>query len=186
MNAPFAGLRRFLPRFRRDEDGGPTVEFALVFFPFMLLAVSAFELGLLMTRHVMLERGMTMAMRQVGINTGTQLNEDQIKAMVCNSAGIIPNCTTQLKLEMIAIDMFEQNAVGPETIPRRADCVDHNDPFALPRNFRNGAENQVMMVRACARLVPMLPEMGLGWFLSRMDSGYYRVVSTTAFVMEPV
>ena len=179
-------LGRFLRMFRRSEDGGPTVEFVLVFTPFMLLTVSAFELGLLMTRHVMLERGLTMAVREVRINTSTQITEDQFKTMICNAAGIIPNCTTQLRLEMVVVSMMDQNAMGNSTIPRTASCVNQNKPFLPARNYQNGLSGQMMIVRACARLVPMLPDTALGYFLSRMDSGYYRIVSTSAFVMEPV
>lgn len=172
---------KYLRRFRRDEDGGPTVEFVLVFVPFMVLAVSAFELGLLMTRHVMLERGLDMAMREVRLNTGSSVDETDVKRMVCNAAGIIPNCMQQLRLEMRPID--------PENwsnIPRAASCTDVNDPFAPARNFTNGNENEIMIVRACAIFSPMLPSMGLGYFLAQGPQGYYRLVSTSAFVMEPV
>lgn len=178
-------LGRFLRTFRKSEDGGPTVEFVLVFTPFMILLVSAFELGLLMTRHVMMERGLDMAVREVRLNTSNPINEDQFKAMVCNTAGVIPNCTQQLRLEMIAVDMRATNGMGPAVVPREASCVDENDPFEPARNFVTGQPNQMMVVRACGRFVPMLPETALGWFLSRMDGGYYRLVSTTAFVMEP-
>ena len=179
-------LKNGLRRFRRNEDSGPTVEFALVFVPFFLLVVSAFELGLLMTRHVMMERGMTMAVRELRLNTDTEVNEDQLKAMICNGAGIIPNCTQQLRLEMIAVDYAVENGMGPNIVARDASCVDENDPFAPARNYQNGIANQMMVVRACGRFVPMLPETALGWFLSRMDNGYYRLVSTSAFVMEPI
>lgn len=174
-------VKTFLRRFRRSEDGGPTVEFVLVFVPFMVLAVSAFELGLLMTRHVMLERGVDMAMREVRLNTGNTVDEDDVKRMICNAAGIIPNCMTQLRLEMRPID--------PENwsnIPRAASCTNVNDPFAPARNFTNGAQNQIMVVRACAIFSPMLPEFGLGYFLAQGPQGYYRLVSTSAFVMEPL
>ncbi|MEL6959059.1 MAG: TadE/TadG family type IV pilus assembly protein [Pseudomonadota bacterium] len=179
-------IRSALRRFRRKEDGGPTVEFALVFVPFFLLVVSAFELGLLMTRHVMMERGLTMAVREVRLNTSNAVDEDTLKAMICNGAGIIPNCTQQLRLEMIAVDYYVVNGMGPNVVERDASCIDENDPFAPARNFQNGIPNQMMVVRACGRFVPMLPETALGWFLSRMDNGYYRLVSTSAFVMEPI
>lgn len=180
-------LARFLRLFRRKEDGGPTVEFALVFMPFMILTVSGFELGLLMTRHVMLERGVDMAVREVRLNTGTQINEDQFKTMICNSAGMIDECSTRVRLEMVSVDLRVQASVGASSIPRTASCVDVNNPFALPRNFVNGTSNEMMVVRACGLFVPMLPEFGLGYFLSRMrGDGFYPLVSTTAFVMEPV
>lgn len=172
---------------RRKEDGGPTVEFVLVFMPFFLLVVSAFELGLLMTRHVMMERGMDMAMREVRLNTADQITPEDMRALICNSAGIIPKCDERLRLEMIPVDMWVNNGMSATNVSRNAPCIDDADP-AQPANgsFSNGTANQVMVVRACARLVPMLPETALGWFLSRMDNGYYRLVSTSAFVMEPI
>lgn len=180
-------IGRFLRMFRKNEDGGPTVEFVLVFMPFMILTVSSFELGLLMTRHVMLERGLDIAVREVRLNTGATIDEDDLKVMICNAAAIIPNCTAQLRLEMVAVDLKVQNGMGPGTVPRDASCLDANEPFAPPRlAFDNGLSNEMMVVRACARLVPMLPDTALGWFLSKLDGGYYRLVSTSAFVMEPV
>jgi len=172
---------RFFRRFRRDQDGGPTVEFVLVFMPFMVLAVSAFELGLLMTRHVMLERGVDIAIRDLRLNTGSQVDETDLKAMICNSAAIIPNCMTQLRLEMRPIDMFNWS-----NIPQQASCTDVSDPFQPARNFQNGMQNQVMVLRACGTFSPMLPNIGLGYFLAQSPQGYYRLVSSSAFVMEPV
>jgi len=179
----------FLRRVRKREDGGPSIEFVLIFPPILLLIVSAFELGLLMTRHVMLERGMDMAVREVRLNTNVQFDEIMIKRMVCNAAGIIPNCMDRLYLEMNSVDLRETNGVSAATVPRNASCTDVVDPFELRPEFENGSANEMMVVRACARLVPMLPETGLGYFLSRMEgseNGFYRLVSTSAFVMEPI
>lgn len=185
MSFGIKSTKRLLRAFRRSDEGGATVEFVIVFLPFMLLTISAFELGLLMTRHVMLERGLDMAVREVRLNTGTALTEDDFRAMICNSAGIIADCTSQLRLEMISVDLTDDDSVNASAIPRDASCIDASDPFQPSRNFTNGASNEMMIVRACARVKPMLPEIALGYFLSRMDGGYYRLVSTSAFVMEP-
>ncbi len=179
-------LARFLRMFRREEDGSPSVEFVLVFMPFMLLPVSGFEIGLLMTRHVMLERGIDMAVREVRLNTGAPITEDQLKRMICNSAGILPDCMNNLFLEMRTIDLRFSGQDANNTVPREASCTDVVQPYETPRVFDFGSANEMMIVRACGRFAPMLPEFALGYFLSRMDAGYYRVVSTTAFVMEPV
>ncbi|AGI66828.1 hypothetical protein OAN307_c11260 [Octadecabacter antarcticus 307] len=178
-------LARFLRLFRRNEDGNPTVEFTLVFLPFIILPVSGFELGLLMTRHVMMERGIDMAVRQVRLNTGTPITEQQFKTMICNAAAIIPDCMTMLRLELRPIDLRHSGSESENSIPREASCTDLSYPFQPARNFQSGIANEMMIVRACGKFVPMLPEFGLGYFLSRMDGGYYRLVSTTAFVMEP-
>lgn len=188
MNFGLNTFGRVLRRFRRKEDGGPTVEFVLVFMPFFILCISAFELGLLMTRHVMLERGLDMAVREVRLNTETLMDETDVKRMICNAAGIIPSCMESLRLEMIAVDVRIADSVGPTNVPRGASCTDVADRFLPPRTFTNGVPNQVMVVRACGLFSPMLPETALGYFLSKMsdEDGYYRLVSTTAFVMEPV
>ncbi|KPP85041.1 MAG: TadE-like protein [Rhodobacteraceae bacterium HLUCCA08] len=172
---------RFLRRFRRDDDGGPSVEFVIVFVPFVIIFAAAFEMGMMMTRHVMLERGLDMAVREVRLNTAADIDEDDLKTMVCNSSGLIPDCTNQLKLEMRPIDLRAWS-----NIPRAADCVDVDNPFAPSRNFVNGGQNMMMVVRACARAQPLLPKFGLGYFLAEMDNGYYQLVSTSAFVMEPL
>jgi len=183
-------LGRFLKLFRKSEDGGPTLEFVLVFTPFFILAVSSFELGLLMTRHAMLERGVDMAVREVRLNTGAAIDETDFKTMVCNTAGLIPNCMSQLRIEMIPVDLRVANGMSSNTVPRDASCVDAGtlDPSQRAYQFTSGIPNQMMVVRACGLFAPMLPETALGWFLSRMDEGdrYYRLVSTTAFVMEPL
>jgi hypothetical protein len=185
MTFTIKSLARFLRFFRRNEDGSPTVEFTLVFLPFIILPVSGFELGLLMTRHVMLERGIDMAVREVRLNTDTPVTELQFKTMICNSAAILPDCMTTLRLELRPIDLRHSGANSQNSIPRQASCTDLENPFQPARNFESGIANEMMIVRACGKFVPMLPEFGLGYFLSRMDGGYYRLVSTTAFVMEP-
>ncbi|MEN8917812.1 MAG: pilus assembly protein, partial [Octadecabacter sp.] len=161
--------------------------FALIFMPFLLIPVSGFELGLLMTRHVMVERGLDMAVREVRLNTGIPLTETQVKTMICNSAGIIPNCMVNLRLEMRNIDLRHTGSNASNQIPRTASCTNLSNPAQAPRNYTNGTPNQMMIVRACGLFSPMLPEFGLGYFLSRMRSdGHYPLVSTTAYVMEPV
>jgi len=186
-------LGRFLRLFRRKEDGGPTVEFVLVFMPFMVLTFSSFELGLLMIRHVMLERGVSMAAETVALSTSEvnsdpsrEITPDRLKSMVCNSAGILNNCTTQVRIEMRPVDLFTPGSVSASTVPREAPCLDLDNPFDVP-DYTNGQPNELMIVRACGLFTPMLPEFGLGFFLSRMrDDGYYPLTATTAFVMEPI
>lgn len=183
MHFALKSLANFVRRFRRNEDGSPTVEFVLLFMPFMLLPVSGVELGLLMTRHVMLERGVDMAIREVRLNTTNTITEYELKRMICNVSAVLPDCMTNVRLELQPIDLYESGTTSD--LPREASCTNLSNPFELPRNFVAGIGNEMMIVRACGKFRPMLPEFALGYFLSRMDGGYYRVVSTSAFVMEP-
>ena len=105
--------------------------------------------------------------------------------MICNAAAILPECMTNLRLELRPIDLRHSGANSDNSIPRHASCTNLDEPFQPARNFESGVSNEMMIVRVCGKFIPMLPEFGLGYFLSRMDNGYYRLVSTTAFVMEP-
>lgn len=186
MFAPFSVMTA-LRRFRRREDGGPTIAFVILFMPFMFLAILGFEMGLLMTRHAMLERGLDMAIREIRLNTGAEVDETIMKRKICNSAGILPDCMNNVRLEMRPIDFFQSGNQSNNSIPRRASCVNVNDPFEVPRNFQNGAANQVMVVRACGIFSPMLAQsVPFAGSDTGTRDGHYRLVATSAFVMEPV
>ncbi|SLN40180.1 TadE/TadG family type IV pilus assembly protein [Pseudooctadecabacter jejudonensis] len=176
-----------LRRFRRNESGGPTVEFVLLFTPFIVLPVTGFEMGLLMTRHAMLERGLDMAIREVRLNTGEEISETDMKRMICNAAGILPECMTNVRLEMRTLNMRHVGNQSTNSIPRSASCTNLNQPFLPARNFENGAANQMMIVRACGVFKPMLiPGVGVAYQLNQGPQGRYRLVATSAFVMEPL
>jgi hypothetical protein len=88
---------------------------------------------------------------------------------------------------MRPIDLRHDGTSGSNEIPRTASCTDVNNPFEPARTFTTGEANQLMVVRACALFKPMLiPGMGVGFQLNQSDQGVYRLVTTTAFVMEPV
>lgn len=186
MMSMIRNTSRFLRRFRKEDAGSPSVEFVLVFPAFIFIIVSAFELGLLMTRHVMMERGLDMAVREVRLNTGNPITEVQFQKMICNTAGLIPDCQNALRLEMRPLSMRFDGHQSDNSIPRAASCTNVNNPFEPARNFTSGLPNQMMVVRACGVFSPMLPTFGLGAWLSQGAGGKYRLVSTTAFVMEPV
>ena len=179
-------LRTALRGFRTREDGGPTVAFVILFMPFMFVALLGFEMGLLMTRHAMLERGLDMAIREVRLNTGSDLDETDMKRLICNAAGILPDCMNSVRLEMRAIDFYNTGSQANNSIPRRASCINVNDPFEVPRNFENGIANQVMIVRACGIFSPMMAQsVPFAGSETGVRDGYYRLVATSAFVMEP-
>ena len=85
----------FLRRFRRSEEGNGTIEFVL-FVPFFLaLFLSSFELGMLLARNVMLDRGLDIAVRQVRLGQMDPVNHDNMKAAVCDAAVIIPDAPSK-------------------------------------------------------------------------------------------
>lgn len=174
-------LRRLFSRFRRAQDGAATVEFVLIFPVFMLILASTYEIGMANVRHVMLERGTDIAVRQIRLNTGAPPTKDQVRRMVCNVAGIIPDCMNALEIELRRVDKTTWNMP-----PRQASCVDRDETIQPVVAYENGLQNEMMMMRFCAVVDPMFPSYGLGYTMPKDPTGGYRLVSITAFVNEPL
>ena len=173
-------LKRLLRRFRKSEDGSATVEFVIIFPIFMFLFASCFELGTIMLRQTMLDRGIDMTVRQVRLGVVPIVTHDTLKDMICDRAAILPNCNTQLKLEMRVIDPRAW-----VNMPATADCIDRADLNLPALNFQTGLPNQMMILRACHLFDPYFPTFGLGEFVPRQSGDAYALISTSSYVVEP-
>lgn len=173
-------IARFLRRFRRSDEGNGTIEF-VIWVPFMfMIFMSTFELGMLFTRQVMLDRGVDMTVRLIRLGAVPNINQTVIRQMVCDRALLIPDCMNQIRVEM--------RPIAPRNwgiIPNGADCVNRNDPSLPLRQFTPGIQNELMVIRVCALFDPYIPTTGLGAALPRQSGGAYALVSTAAFVVEP-
>ena len=168
-------------RFRKDENGSSTIEFALFVPFFLMLFLSCFELGMLMARNVMLDRGVDISVRALRLGTINPLNEATLKEAICDAAVIIPDCENQLRLEMRQLDPRNWSQ-----IPNDADCVDRGDPGLPAREFApTNNSNQMVILRACVLADPISPLVGFGAVLSNNGSDAYELVATTAYVVEP-
>lgn len=173
-------------RFARDQRGSATVEFALLAPAFLFLFLSCFESGMLLVRQVMLDRALDLTVREVrlsliDIKDHAEMHE-ALKARMCEMAMASGTCMTDLKLEMQPVDPRAWSMIGAE-----ADCVDRADDASLvpdPEKFRRGESNQLMVLRACELFDPFFPTVGLGAQVAG-PAGYYGLVSTTAYVIEP-
>lgn len=173
-------LTRFLRHFHRSDDGNGTIEF-VIFVPFVfMIFMSTFELGMLFTRQVMLDRGVDMTVRLIRLGAVPNVDESVIRQMVCDRAMIIPDCMNQVKIEMRPLDPRNWGI-----IPNGADCVNRNDPAIPPRQFTPGQQNELMVIRICALFDPYIPSTGLGSQLPRQSGDAYALVSTASFVIEP-
>ncbi|GHG90377.1 TadE/TadG family type IV pilus assembly protein [Pseudodonghicola xiamenensis] len=175
-----AALRAALRRLWRQEDGNATIEFAITFPALIILLLSGLELGFVTMQHAMLERAVDQTVRDIRLGTGSAPQHDDIKDMICDRASFIPNCGDNLRLEMIQVD--PRAWAGLDTTP---DCTDKSEEVAPVRNFVNGQSNDLMILRACAKIDPVFPTTGLGKSLSTDAYGQYALVSTTVFVQEP-
>lgn len=177
-----------LARFRQfwaAEDGVVTVEFVIVFPIFFMFFLMTIELGMTSVQHVMLERGVDLAVRDVRIGRMANPTRDNLRERICDIAAIIPDCINQLELEMV-----RRNPRNWATISPAVRCIDRDADVQPVVEFTNGNNNELLILRACARIDPFMPTTGLGKTIAESNDnpaaqGSYALSSTAAFVIEP-
>lgn len=173
-------LRSFLKRFARSESGQSTVEFAITFPAVITIMLSGIELGFVSLNHSMLERALDVTVRDIRLGTGAAPQHDDIKDLICTRAGFIEDCGSNLRLEMIQVD--PRNWGGLDDDP---DCTDRSEEVSPVRNFENGQDNELMILRACVKIDPIFPTTGLGANIPKDGYGQYSLIATSVFVQEP-
>ncbi len=169
-----------LRAFRTEEDGSGTLEFILILPFYLILFTSAYEGGVLSTRHVMLERGLDVTVREVRIGRIPDPTNDILSARICEAASIIPDCLDNIRLEMLVREPRAFANIGA------IDCVDRSVVNQPAVTFNNtGDNNELMILRACVLFDPMLPTSGLGKAIPKKSGGAYALVATSSYVMEP-
>jgi hypothetical protein len=183
----FDHAKRLAPKLRAGrilhrEDGNATVEFAILFPLFVILLVTAVEVGFITMRHTMLDRAVDLTVREIRLGTGNAPQYAQIRDAICERAPVIPDCEDNVKIEMIRMDL--RNWTPP---PADFDCINHAEQVQPVREFTNGMENEMMLLRICAMFQPIFPLAGLGRdLMSNSATGYTAMVTATAFVQEPI
>jgi len=172
-------LKKLLARFWAREDGNATVEFVLVFPLLITIIFSMVEAGWLTTRQMMLERGLDIAARDLRLGRAPGLSHDGLKDLVCDHARVLMNCRRDLILEVVEMDV---NAAYPQNQPN---CIDRTGRIAPKITFDAGGRGDIMFVRACMIIDPIMPGLGLGLMLPKDDSGGFQMSTFTAFMNEP-
>jgi len=176
------GLRKIsqaVKRFRDDDSANPTVEFVMLIPVVMWIVFSVLESGWLMTQQTMLNRGINMAVRDLRIGVNPNPTSATIKTDICNYATILRDCNTALFLELVALN----NPISSAD----ATCVDRTTNIEPVVNFVVGSRivPEIMVLRACFVVDPLIPGAGLGALLPKDASGGYHMVAYSAFVNEP-
>ncbi len=175
-----AKLRNRASRWLRREDGNASIEFVILFPIFMVLFMSAFEIGLLMVRQVMLDRATDIAVRGLRLGSWTGVTHTELKDFICEEALILPECKNNMLIELSPVS---QETWAP--LPDAASCVDKVQEIEPVVSFEVGIQHELMMVRVCALQEPLFPLTGLGLRLPRVDADHYALISLSAFVNEP-
>lgn len=168
-----------ISRFLREPSGSATVEFVVIVPVLFYLIFSIAEAGVLMTRSVMLDRGLDIAMRDIRLGLSPDATYDDIKDKICDAAFLLTTCDEDVLLELAPLPDAASFPVGG------ADCVDRTSDVEPTVTFDPGARSEIMFVRACIIVDPLFPGMGLGAMLPKDASGGYAIVTQTAFMNEP-
>lgn len=181
-------MQDFMRNFRKAEDGVVTLEFVIIFPIFFFFFLMTVENGLISLRHVMLERGVDVAVRDIRIGRNGMVDPTRalLKERICQEAAIIPDCDEQLAIELLPNDLrnWDPN-IGPILCRDRGE-----DPPSGDSIIPTGGNNALMFIRVCARIDPFMPTTGLGKTIVDSNTGTaaggsYALVSTAAFVVEP-
>ncbi|PUB18779.1 TadE/TadG family type IV pilus assembly protein [Yoonia sediminilitoris] len=178
-------VRYWAAKFVKDEAGATSIEFVIVFPVFMLFFGMIYESGMVSARHVMLERGVDIAVRDVRIGVITDPTPDRLRARICEVALLIPNCDTQLKLDMVTRSLRDWTPIPTDVL-----CANRGDPAAPKVRYTNGGNNELVYLRVCARFDPVMPTTGLGKAIVENNSdsaagGSFALIASSAFVVEP-
>lgn len=166
-------------RFLKNDRGNASIEFLFIFPVFITIFLSVFEAGVLMTKYMMLERAVDMAVRDVRLSDGTGITHATLVSDICENAYIFKNCESTLLLELQPIPM------DGTLVLDAISCIDRIEDVTPLVKFTPGAASEVMLVRACVIVDPMFPGTGLGLQLSKDASGGYAMRTASAFVNEP-
>lgn len=176
-------LGRCISRFRR-EDGTASMEFVLMVPVILLIFMSSFESGLLMTREILLEQSVDKVMRELRLGHYPNLVDEalnqKLKTEICSRTVIFPDCKNNIKLDLDRITTTAWDIPTDIT-----SCVNRTAPFVPVVNLNAGQQNDLMLVRVCVSLPAMFPGMGLALAMPMDSLGNYVLLARSAFVVEP-
>lgn len=173
-------LATLMPARMRGEDGTASMEFVLVIPLIMTVFMASFESGLLMTRSIMLEQSVDIAMRELRLGHISPVNNFQIKKAICKNAVIFPDCENSMKIQMNRVSTVAWDL--PDT-PNR--CIARREEAEPVLTYNGVSQNDLMVIRVCVVLDAMFPSTGIALNLSMDEDGGYGLVARTAFVVEP-
>lgn len=173
-------LRRMARLVRRDQRGSASIEFVILVPAIMTLFMMSIEVGMMMTRGLMLDRGIDIAMRELRLGNLSPMTHDQLKSEICKNSLIIPDCENSISVELMPI-----NATGWTPAITRPTCYDKAEPVKPALQFTPGGANEVMIVSACVTFKPFFPTTGLAATIKLQNSGEYAMIATSAYVNEP-
>ncbi|MAM61036.1 MAG: pilus assembly protein TadE [Maritimibacter sp.] len=147
----------------------------------MTLFLSSFEMSVLLLRSVMLDKSLDTTVRELRLGLISPPTPDELKTRLCDRAPILANCSTSMLIELTPI------STDTWVIPSgQIACLDKSANIQPATNVAFGIANDVMLVRACAKVDPFFAPSP--WILDLVPvdgAGQYAVVAASSFVNEP-
>lgn len=176
-SADHAPAKRWL-RFRRSEDGGTAVEFAIVVVPFLALLFAILETAIVFFAGQILETAVSDSARLImtGQAQTGGFNQAKFKQSVCSNIHGLFDCTNG-----ISIDVKTYNSFASVSL---ANPVDNNGKFSdAGFTYQPGGPGDIVVVRLFYQW-PVYFSM-LGFDLADLAGGKRLLVGTAAFRNEP-
>lgn len=174
-------IRRALSRLFRREDGTATIEFVLVVPVVISIFMASVEAGFYMTKHVMMERGLDLVMRDVRLGNLGTFGDNKLRKLICAATPVIEDCENSLLVEMrpISTNSFSM----PD---KAAPCINRNETTKAEDRVEPGGSHEIMLIRICSIQDPIFPSTGIGLRLRAVKyGGGYQMVAASIFVNEP-
>lgn len=184
--------------FLSDEAGTATIEFVFIIPIVMTIFMASFESSLYMARHVMLERGVDIVVRDIRLGNldymaaMPQAEQHRIlKNLICQSGSLVESinqCVDSLRIWMQPINTANFAMVAPpRSCVDRSAAIDPADPGPPTTEFALGSDNEIMLMRICLKEEPLFPTtvIGAAMIADGEGDGNYALQTTTVFVNEP-
>ena len=173
-------FRSRLFRALRREDGTASIEFVMFIPVVVMIFMASVESGFYMAKHVMMERGLDIVMRDVRLGKMSPITPVVLLAKICEASPMLNDCQSVVKIEMQPV------STATFALPTESTtCVMRGSSTQPETEFNPGGSNEIMLVRVCAIQDPMFPSTGIGLRLRADSLGGYQMIATSFFVNEP-
>lgn len=175
-------MKHFRKWFRRDE-GAAAMEFVLVFPVILTVFFTSLETSTILVRQAMLERAVDITVRDMRLSNAEFLTTTLISNQICNNARIIRDCRDTISLEVNPIERPSYAMPSLQT-----SCTNRQAQIPNPTQFdpSQTQPNQLMLLRVCVELDPLLPLSAFMVDLNSRMNGTLFLETSTIFVTEPL
>ena len=169
-----------LARAARRDEGTASIEFVIFVPVVVMIFMASIEAGFYMAKHVMMERGLDMVIRDVRLGNVPLVDQNVLRTRICAATPILADCEGTLLVEMRPVSTMD--FALPE-VP--ATCIDRGELSEPAVEVSPGGSDEIMFVRICAIQDPIFPSTGMGLQLRADAEGGYQMVAASVYVNEP-